>query len=295
MSKPRIGWIGTGIMGVPMVRNLLSAGYPVTVFSRTRTKAEPLLSDGAQWVDSPVAVAAQAEIVVTMVGDSPDVEQVFLGADGICSALQAETLAIDMSTVSPQTAETVAAAVVEGGGSFLDAPVSGGGTGAQAGTLAIMVGGDAADLERARPVFEVVGRTVVHCGPVGSGQLTKLCNQIICGLNLLAVCEGFVFAQRAGLDVETMLEVTSAGAAGSWALDNLGSRMAAGDFDPMFMIDLQNKDLRIALETARSHGGALAGTSLVHQLLTASQAAGEGRMGTQALVKVLQRLAALDA
>lgn len=291
MTTPRIGWIGTGIMGVPMVQNLLRSDYPVTVFTRTKSKADPLLAAGAEWADSPADAARDADIIITIVGDSPDVEQVYLGDAGVFSAIRDGATAIDMSTVSPETARQVAAALTDRGAGFLDAPVSGGRNGAEAGTLAIMVGGDAETLERARPVLEVLGRTVIHCGPAGNGQLTKLCNQILCGLNLLAVCEAFVFAERAGLDVNTMLKVVSAGAAGSWAVDNLGTRMAKGDFDPMFMIDLQNKDLRIALEMARENTVPLPGTSLVHQLLAANQAAGEGRLGTQALLKVLQRLA----
>ncbi|MFQ5491217.1 MAG: NAD(P)-dependent oxidoreductase, partial [Phycisphaerae bacterium] len=160
--------------------------------------------------------------------------------------------------------------------------------------LAIMVGGQADHLERARPVFEVLGKTIVHCGPAGHGQLTKLCNQILCGLNLLAVCEALVFAQKAGLDMDTMIRVTSQGAAGSWALQNLGTRMACGDFDPMFMVDLQNKDLRLVLEMARQMTVPLPGTSLVSQLLASNQASGQGRLGTQAMFKVLQRLAGVE-
>jgi len=293
MGKPGIGWIGTGIMGSPMVANLLRAGYEVSVFNRTRSKADAVLEAGARWADSPAAAAEESDVVITTVGDSPDVENVYLGDRGLCSGLHRGSTAIDMSTVSPQTARKVAEAVAQRGGFFLDAPVSGGKTGAEAGTLAIMVGGEAADLERVRPVLEVLGKTIVHCGPVGNGQLTKLCNQILCGLNLLAVSEAFVFAQRAGLDVHTMIQVTSAGAAGSWALANLGTRMVAGDFLPMFMIDLQNKDLRIALEIAREQHVPLPGTSLVHQLLAANQAAGEGRLGTQAMVKTLQRLSGM--
>lgn len=293
MDIRRIGWIGSGIMGLPMARNLMQAEFEIAVFNRTKAKAEPLLADGAKWAPTPAAAAASADIVISIVGDSPDVEEVFLGTDGICSALAAGTLAVDMSTVSPEIARTVADAVRGRGAGFLDAPVSGGKTGAEAGTLAIMVGGEAADLDRARPVFEVLGKSIVHCGPVGYGQMTKLCNQILCGLNLLAVCEAVVFAERAGLDVNTMLSIVSKGAAGSWAVDNLGLRMAKGDFDPMFMIDLQNKDLRIALETARENRVPLPGTSLVQQLLTANQAAGEGRLGTQAMVKALRRLAGI--
>jgi 3-hydroxyisobutyrate dehydrogenase len=249
---------------------------------------------GADWAASPAEAARDVEVVISMVGDSPDVEEVFLSAEGVCASLAAGGLAIDMSTVSPETARKVDQAVRARGGSFLDAPVSGGKTGAEAGTLAIMVGGEAVEVERARPVLEVLGKSIVHCGPVGFGQMTKLCNQILCGLNLLAVCEAVTFAERAGLDVNTMLSIVSKGAAGSWAVDNLGTRMATGDFEPMFMIDLQNKDLRIALETARENQVPLPGTSLVQQLLTANQAAGEGRMGTQTMVKVLRRLAGMS-
>jgi 3-hydroxyisobutyrate dehydrogenase len=199
-----------------------------------------------------------------------------------------------MSTISPEVAREVADAVKLRGGAFLDAPVSGGKTGAEAGTLSIMVGGDEADVARARPVFDAIGETIVHCGPVGSGQLTKLCNQILCGANLLGVCEAIVFAKRVGLDPQTMLRAVSKGAAGSWALDNLGPRMLRRDFAPMFMVDLQQKDLRITLATAAVQKIPLPGTALVSQLLAANQAAGEGRDGTQAMVKVLERLGQLD-
>jgi 3-hydroxyisobutyrate dehydrogenase len=191
-------------------------------------------------------------------------------------------------------ARKVAGRIAELGGSFLDAPVSGGGTGAKAGTLSIMVGGDEKDVARAKPFFDAMGQSVVHCGPTGTGQLTKLCNQILCGLNLLGVCEAMVFGRRAGLDLETMLRAVSKGAAGSWALDNLGVRMIRRDFAPMFMIDLQNKDLRITLETARASNIPLPGTALVSQLLAANQAAAEGCEGTQALVKTLERLANME-
>jgi 3-hydroxyisobutyrate dehydrogenase len=232
--------------------------------------------------------------MISVVSDSPDVEEVYLGPHGVCEGLSAGTLCIDMSTVAPETARLVADRVGCRGGSFLDAPVSGGKTGAEAGTLSIMVGGDKRDVDRAKPIFEVLGKAVVHCGPVGHGQLTKLCNQVLCGLNLLAVSEAIALAKRVGLDPSTMLQAVREGAAGSWALENLGPRMLARDFAPMFMIDLQQKDLRIALSTARSHGVPIPGTALVSQLLAASQAAGEGREGTQALVKVFERLAQLE-
>jgi len=294
MNDRAIAVIGTGIMGEPMARNLLRAGYEVRVHNRTRVKAEPLIAEGAKWRNSPGDAARDADVVISVVGDSPDVENVYLGTEGVCRSLRSGSLCIDMSTIAPETARKVGTEVNRRGGAFLDAPVSGGKTGAETGTLAIMVGGAEGDVARAKPIFDVMGKSTVHCGPVGHGQLTKLCNQILCGLNLLAVSEAMVFARRVGLDPSTMLKAVSKGAAGSWALENLGSRMIARDFAPMFMIDLQQKDLRIALSTAREDSVPLPGTALVNQLLAANQAAGEGREGTQALVKSLERLSRLD-
>jgi 3-hydroxyisobutyrate dehydrogenase len=294
MSLPTVGMIGLGIMGQPMARNLLRAGYPLCVHNRTRAKAEKLLGEGAVWKDSPAALASGVEVVISIVSDSPDVEAVYLGPKGACSTLLEGTLCVDMSTIAPEMARRVAAEVRKRGGAFLDAPVSGGKTGAQAGTLSIMVGGDRRDVARAQPIFEVLGRSTVHGGPVGSGQLMKLCNQILCGLNLLAVSEAVVFARRAGLDVATMLRAVSGGAAGSWALDNLGPLMVSRDFAPMFRIDLQQKDLRITLATARDSAVPLPGTALVSQLLAANQASNEGCEGTQALVKTIERLGNIE-
>ncbi len=291
---PTIGLIGTGIMGEPMARNLLQAGYSVAVHTRTRQKAESLLTEGASWEESPASLAENAEVVISIVSDSPDVEAVYLGPHGVCETLRPKTLCIDMSTIAPETARKVADVIRARGGTFLDAPVSGGKTGAQAGTLAIMVGGAEADVARAKPIFDVLGRATVHCGPIGHGQLTKLCNQVLCGLNLLAVSEAVVFAKRVGLDPEIMLRAVSSGAAGSWAVDNLGPRMVKRDFAPMFMVDLQQKDLRITLQTAAQNGIPLPGTALVAQLLAANQAAGEGKDGTQVLVKTIERLAGLS-
>jgi 3-hydroxyisobutyrate dehydrogenase len=294
-EKSTIGFIGTGIMGAPMVRNLMRAGHALIVHSRTRAKAESLIREGARWAESPAAAAAEnAQVVISNISDSPDVEAVYLGPAGVCETLRPGTLCVDMSTIAPEVTRRVAAEVEKRGGSFLDAPVSGGKTGAEAGTLSIMVGGKATDLACVRPILEVLGKSIVHCGPVGSGQLAKLCNQIVCGLNLLAVSEAIVFAKRVGLDPAIMLQAISKGAAASWALENLGPRMLARDFAPMFMIDLQQKDLRIALSTARESHVPLPGTALVAQLLAANQAAGEGREGTQALVKTIERLAQLS-
>ena len=255
---------------------------------------DALVRGGARWEETPASLAVKVDVVITIVSDSPDVQEAYLGPRGVCDSLRTGTLCIDMSTIAPDVTASVAAEVRKRGGAYLDAPVSGGKTGAEAGTLAIMVGGDEVDVARAKPIFDVLGRSTVHCGPVGNGQLTKLCNQILCGLNLLAVCEGITFARRVGLDPATMLEAVSKGAAASWALDNLGRRMLARDFDPMFMIDLQQKDLRIALASAHQAKLPLPGTALVSQLFAANQAAGEGREGTQALVKTLERVAGLD-
>lgn len=288
-----VGLIGAGIMGQPMARNLARAGHHVFVHSRTRNRVEALLTEGFIWCDSPAEVARSVDAIISIVPDSPDVRSIYLGPGGICEALHAGTLCIDMSTIDPAVAQEVAECVQQRGGKFLDAPVSGGKTGAEAGTLTIMVGGDEAHLREAMPIFNALGKYVIHCGPVGNGQLTKLCNQILCGLNLLAVCEAFVFARKVGLDPEVMHKAVSTGAAGSWALQNLGQRMLIRDFAPMFMIDLQQKDLGIALIQAMQHAVPMPGTALVRQLLTAAQAAGEGREGTQALLKTLERLAAV--
>jgi 2-hydroxy-3-oxopropionate reductase len=293
MTDRTIGWVGVGIMGEPMARNLMRAGFNIAVHSRTKQRAEALVSEGARWMNAPSDLARECDVIVSCVPDSPDVESVYLGPNGVRDGVRPGMLCIDMSTVSPDVARRVADDLRGRGAAFLDAPVSGGKTGAHAGTLSIMVGGDAADLQRAGPIFSAMGKTVVHCGPVGAGQLTKLCNQILCGANLLGVCEAMVFARRVGLNPEKMLQAVSAGAAGSWALSNLGPRMLSRDFAPMFMIDLQQKDLRIALATAGADHLPLPGTALVSQLLSANQAKGEGREGTQAMVKTLERLAAL--
>ena len=293
MEDRNIGLIGTGIMGAPMGRRLLEAGFSLHVHNRTRNKADALIRKGAVWEDTPAALARGADIVISVVSDSPDVEAVYLGPGGVCQAVRHNALCIDMSTVAPETARKVAADVTERGAAFLDAPVSGGRTGAESGALSIMVGGSDANVARAQAVFDVLGKSIVHCGPVGNGQLTKLCNQILCGLNLLAVSEALVFAKRVGLDPETVLSAVSGGAAGSWALENLGPRMLSRDFAPMFMVDLQQKDLRIALRTAGANDTPLPGTALVSQLLTACQAAGHGREGSQILVNTLERLSGI--
>ncbi len=293
MSLRTIGFIGTGIMGYPMARNLIRAGFAVRAFNRTRAKAERLLADGATVADSAAQAADGADAVVSIVPDSPDVEAVYLGEQGVACAKRLPPLAIDMSTASPAVERRIAEALAARGCHYLDAPVSGGDRGAIAGTLSIMVGGEAEAFARAEPIFRAMGKTIVHCGPSGSGQVTKLCNQILVSLSLLGVAEALTIAKKAGLDVDRMLQAVSNGAAGSWQLENLAPKMRDRDFAPGFMIDLLQKDLRLVFELAREVAASLPGTAIANQLFAANQAAGEGREGTQALVKTIERLSAI--
>ncbi|MBN2410477.1 NAD(P)-dependent oxidoreductase [candidate division KSB1 bacterium] len=289
MSK--IGFIGLGIMGTPMCLNLLKNGFEVTVYNRTMSKTQKLVGAGAKAAETPTLAAANADIIITIVSDSPDVEQVILGENGVIHGVKSGSVVIDMSTISPAVTRKIAAVLKAKNVHMLDAPVSGGDTGAKAGTLAIMVGGDKKIVERCLPVLNAMGKTVTHVGANGMGQTVKLCNQILVSITNMAVCEAVLFAKRAGVDPKTMIEATKNGAAGSWQLANLGPKMADGDFAPGFMIDLQQKDLRLALETARESLTPLPALSLVHQLFTGCQTHGEGSEGTQALFKSLQRLA----
>jgi 3-hydroxyisobutyrate dehydrogenase len=290
----RIGFIGLGIMGRPMARNLLKAGYPLTVWNRSQPGIEELVRDGASPGSSPEDVAHRSDVVITIVTDSPDVEKVALGPKGIIEGGGAAFVHIDMSTISPAVTRRIASRLAEKGIEMLDAPVSGGDTGAQAGTLSIMVGGKEEVFQRCRPIFEVLGRTIVHCGPNGAGQTVKLCNQIVVALNNLAMCEALVFATKAGVDTRRMLEAVGAGAASSWVLLNLAPRILARDFRPGFKVAHQQKDLRLALETADQEAIPLLGTGLVHQLFAAVEAEGLGAEGTQALVKALEKLAGTE-
>ncbi|MFQ5473537.1 MAG: NAD(P)-dependent oxidoreductase [Dehalococcoidia bacterium] len=289
----RIGFIGLGIMGRPMARNLIKAGRQTTVWNRSRPGIDALVANGAEEASGPAEVAARSDIVITVVGDSPDVEEVALGPDGIIEGAHDGLVHIDMSTISPEVTRRISGRLSEAGVEMLDAPVSGGDQGAIQGTLSIMAGGKEAVFERCRPVFEVLGKKVVHCGPIGSGQVVKLCNQVAVSLTNLAVCEALILCRKAGVDPEKMIEAVGAGAGSSWQLLNLAPKMLARDFAPGFKIDHQQKDLRHALTTAEALNLPLAGTSLVHQLFAAVQAEGLGSEGTQALVKAIEKLAAL--
>jgi 3-hydroxyisobutyrate dehydrogenase len=293
-NSTRIGWIGTGVMGLSMCGHLLEAGYPVTVYSRTRERAEPLLTRGALWAETPAAVAADAEVVFTMVGLPSDVREVMLGSEGVLSALASGSVVVDMTTSQPSLAQELYSAAREQGIESIDAPVSGGDIGARNATLSIMVGGDPATVGRVRPLLEVMGKTIVHQGPAGAGQHTKMVNQTLIATGIIGVCEGLLYAHKAGLDPETVLESVSGGAAGSWSLTNYAPRMLKGDYAPGFMVEHFLKDMEIALAEARRMDLALPGLALAHELYLALKAQGGGRDGTQALIRALASLSAVD-
>ncbi len=277
-------------MGAPMAARLLAAGHKVKVYNRSAHRCGPLVSAGAEAAATPMAAAVGSEIVISMVTDSPDVEAVLLGADGAASGASSGALFIDMSTIAPEAARRVAGSLRARGIAFLDAPVTGGDIGARDGTLSILVGGDAADLDRARSVFSVLGKTITHCGPSGAGQTTKACNQILCALNMVGLVEALSLAKAGGIDQKVMLGALGAGAGGSWALANLGPRIVNGDFAPGFMIKLIQKDLRIVRGLAEPLSLPLDGTALAQRFFADNEQHGEGALGTQAMYKVLQRL-----
>ncbi|MGX9708626.1 NAD(P)-dependent oxidoreductase [Laceyella tengchongensis] len=291
MEGLKIGFIGLGIMGKSMARNLHRAGFEVTVWNRTAAKMDEAKAEwGAHLADSPKDVAAQSDVVITLGGDTPDVREVVTGEEGVLAGARPGTVLIDMSTISPEATRELAELAAEQGVAMLDAPVSGGDVGARNGTLSIMVGGEEKVLEKVRPVLEAMGKTIVHCGPIGAGQTVKACNQILCGLNLLGMVEALAFAKKSGVDLEKMIQVTSQGAGGSWALANYGLRVVKGDLDPGFSVRFQQKDLRIVLAEAERMELPLLGTATVQQLLRAVQAHGGNEDGTQALVRVMEQL-----
>ncbi|MBI1368769.1 MAG: NAD-binding protein [Planctomycetes bacterium] len=289
----RIGYIGLGIMGSAMVANLLKKGFEVVVWNRTKSRADALVKAGAKWAESPAALAKFVTAVCINVTDTADVEQVIFGDRGIIEGNPgdaADFVIIDHSTISPAATRQFAARLAEQSVAMLDAPVSGGDVGARAGTLSIMVGGEAAVFERCKPIFEAVGRAITHVGPSGAGQATKACNQVLCALNLLGVCEAMALAQREGLDLAKMLAVTTAGAGGSWSLANLGPQIAAGDMNPGFMIDLINKDLNIVKNESVELGLPMPGLNLAAELFRAAATMGHGQSGTQAISRVFEKL-----
>ncbi|ABY36531.1 MAG TPA: NAD(P)-dependent oxidoreductase [Chloroflexus aurantiacus] len=290
----RIGFIGLGIMGRGMAANILRAGFPLTVWNRTPGRADELVAAGAQLATSPADLAARSDIVISCVSDTPDVEAVLFGPQGVIEGARAGMLVIDMSTISPQGAQQFAARLHDHGIGFLDAPVSGGSEGAARGTLSIMVGGPAPLVERAMPVFQAMGKTITHVGDHGAGQTVKLVNQILVVGTMLAISEALVFAQASGVDLEKTLAAVSGGAAGSWMLSNRGPQVIRRDWRPGFTIDLQQKDLRLVLAAADAVGAPMLTTSTVFHLYRTLQQAGLGHEGNHALIKAIERLAGIE-
>lgn len=292
-AMEKIGFIGLGIMGKPMCLNILKAGFSVTAYNRTATKTMDVINAGAKAAESPAQVADQSDIIITMVTDTPDVQQVILGKNGVIAGIRSGSVVIDMSTISPSATRFIAAQLRKKNVDMLDAPVSGGDKGAIAGTLAIMVGGKQDVFNRCLPVLQVMGKTITLMGDHGQGQTVKLCNQILVSVTNLAVCEAILLAHKAGVNPQLMINATKDGAAGSWQLSNLGPKMVVRDFEPGFMIDLQQKDLKLALQAADEMQLSLPALGLVHQLFHSCQSYSEGREGTQALIKALERLSNL--
>ncbi|HXI82522.1 MAG TPA: NAD(P)-dependent oxidoreductase [Verrucomicrobiae bacterium] len=289
-ATTRLGWIGSGVMGLSMCGNLLGKGYAVTVYSRTKSKAQPLLEKGAQWGDSPRFVANQSDVLFSMVGYPRDVREVYFGENGVFAGVKPGSLVIDMTTTEPSLSKEIYAAAKANGVDAIDAPVSGGDVGARNATLSIMVGGDADAVERTRPLLEILGKTIIHQGGPGAGQHAKMCNQIVIAGTMIGVCESLLYGHKAGLDLDTMLQSIRGGAAGCWSLDNLAPRILQHNFAPGFLVDHFVKDMEIALAEAERMNLTLPGLKLVHDLYRAVQAQGHGRSGTHALYLALEAM-----
>ena len=289
-STTKIGWIGTGVMGRWMCQHLMDIGYSATVYNRTKEKAQPLLDAGATWGDSSSEVASSSDITFTIVGFPPDVREVYLGENGILKGTKAGDIIVDMTTTEPSLAQEIYEQATAQGVSSVDAPVSGGDVGAREARLSIMVGGDTDAVGTIMPLFETMGKNIVHQGGAGAGQHTKMCNQITISGTMIGVCEALLYGYKAGLDLETMLSSISGGAAACWSLDNLAPRVLQRNFDPGFFVEHFIKDMSIALDEAKKMNLSLPGLALVHQLYLAVEAQGHGRLGTQALMLGLEHL-----
>jgi len=287
-QKPTVGFIGIGVMGRSMAGHLLDAGYSVHVYNRTQSKAQDLVDRGAQWQPSPGKVAAAADVIITIVGFPADVESVYLGEDGVLAQARSGSLAIDMTTSCPNLASRIAQEAAAKGIEVLDAPVSGGDIGAREARLSIMVGGSVSGFERALPLFEIMGKNIVHQGPAGSGQHTKMCNQIAIASGMMAISEAMAYAQKSGLQPETVLKSIESGAAGSWSLTNLAPRVLKGDYAPGFFVKHFIKDMKIAIESAQAMGLDLPGLQSAKKLYDQLAAKGCEDDGTQALFKLYE-------
>ena len=283
-----IGFIGLGIMGKPMALNLIKAGFDLTVYNRTAAKCRPLVEAGAAQAHSPGEVAGVADTIITIVSDTPDVESVIFGDDGVRQGLRKGQVVIDMSTISPEATSGFAERLKQLGAEMLDAPVTGGEKGAIEGSLAIMVGGSRETFDRCLPIFQALGKTIVYAGGNGKGQKTKLVNQILCAQHIVAMVDGLRFARLAGLDPDATLKVVSSGAAGSWMLSNLAPRILKDDFAPGFSIKLQQKDLRLVREAIDEIGAAFPATELTYALFTEAVEAGLGELGTQGMINLFK-------
>ena len=295
LKKERIGFIGLGIMGLPMASNLIKDGFNLVVYNRTLSKCSQLEEKGAVVVQTPADVAKNAKMIITMVTDSPDVEDILLGEEGIMSTIKEGSIVIDMSTISPKITKELNAKLNSKGCYMVDAPVSGGSWGAIEGTLSIMIGGEKSAYEQCIPLFESMGKNIIYTGESGMGQTTKLVNQILVAGTMNAVAEALVFAAKSGADLEKTIDAVGGGAAASWQLNNLAPRIIKGDFDPGFMIKLQQKDLRLVIETAQALNVPIPGTSLASQMFASLLSKGLGDEGTQALVKAYESLAGVEA
>jgi 2-hydroxy-3-oxopropionate reductase len=287
----KIGFIGIGIMGKPMSLNLLKAGYSVLVNDINQQSVTEVVEHGAIKANSPRDVASQSDVVITMLPDSPEVEAVVLGKDGIMEGICPGTLFIDMSTIAPETSKKIHKILADRGVEALDAPVSGGEVGAKAGTLSIMVGGSKAAFERALPIFQVLGKNIVHVGAAGAGQVTKACNQIIVGMTIQAVAEAMTLAKKAGVDLEKVREALLGGFAQSRILDLHGKRIIEGNYQPGFKIKLHRKDMKIALQTGRTLSVPLPGSEIIAAQMDAMLAQGQGELDHSALALFLQQVA----
>lgn len=289
-----IAFLGTGIMGAPMAVHLLRAGHAVSCFNRTKSKTQPVVEAGGTAHDSPREAARGADVVITMVTDGPDVEAVLFGENGALQEAKPGVLCIDMTTMSPALTREIAERAAQMGARTLDAPVTGGEIGAQNASLSIMVGGNKDDFEEARPIFEVLGKTITYCGGHGAGQSVKLCNQICGAMNLLGVCEALTLGEKMGVDPEIVMQVINGGAGASWAMQNLAPKIIAGDFSPGFMVETQQKDMRLVAEASEQTNTVLPGAALAQQLWRAAQSHGSDRNGIQAMAKVIRALSNLE-
>jgi 2-hydroxy-3-oxopropionate reductase len=291
MASERVGFIGLGVMGKPMARNLMKAGHELVLYSRTRASVDEVAQDGGSAAGSPREVAEQADTVVLMLPDSPQVREVLDGDDGLLAGARSGSLVVDMSTISPVVTREIAEECGARGIGWVDAPVSGGDVGAREATLSIMAGGSEEDFARAQPLFEALGKTIVHVGPVGAGQVVKACNQVVVALTIEAVSEALVLGSRAGVDPATIIEVLSGGLAANKVMELRGRNLLEHDFTPGFRIDLHHKDLGIALATAREYGVALPNTAAVDQMLQALRSNGRGDRDHSALLTHIEDLA----